>query len=93
MRRLALIVSAVIVVVGCGTRATRVNGPDGQGTWYSITCKRSRANCLEKASEVCPGGYDTENSSDQKGIKFDNNPVTGASVQSTYDGQMLVKCR
>jgi hypothetical protein len=81
-----------LLVASCGASAKQVNGPDGSGVWYSITCRRTRANCIEKAGEVCPNGYETENSSEQKGIDVDVNAMY-ANASTTYDGQMLVKCR
>lgn len=82
----------IVGLLACGASATRVNGPDGSGEWYSITCRRTRANCLEKAGEVCPKGYQTANASEKQSL-FMMASTTGGSAGQAYDGQMLVKCR
>ncbi len=86
MRSAAVLVAALLC--GCGASSTRVNGPDGRGTWYSITCRRSQANCTEEAGLVCPNGYQVESSDSSTPVLVTEN---GAMVG--YNGALLVKCR
>ncbi len=86
-----LLVPGIIVAaccVACGASSTRVNGPDGRGTWYSITCRRSQANCTEEAGEVCPHGYQVESSDSSTPVL-----VTEHGAMMGYNGAILVKCR
>ncbi len=90
--RLRVSLSAVLLfpalASACGANSTRVNGPDGRGTWYSITCRRSQANCTEEAGNVCPSGYQVESSDSSTPVLVTEN---GAMVG--YNGAILVKCR
>lgn len=86
------LVGLLIVLSACGASASRVTGPDGSFNWYAITCRRNRANCIEKAGEVCPGGYRIADTDDREGVYADSNAY-GSTVTTTYHGEMLIKCK
>jgi hypothetical protein len=74
---------ATLILCAC-TSAKKVNGPDGEPGWYAIKCEDDRSNCLEKAGETCPKGYQTAED------------VAGPSVygvRNSVSFRMLVKCR
>ena len=48
----------MVAVIATGCNYTPVRMVDGQPL-YVIKCKGSFAECREKASDLCPGGYDT----------------------------------
>jgi len=78
-------------VAACAT-ATPVHGPDGDPGWFAITCRRDQGNCVEKAGEVCPGGYVVAGSDGRESLSVI--PTQSGSVVSThYHGEMLVKCK
>lgn len=75
-------------ISACGASATQVTGPDGEKNWYAITCRRNQSNCIEKAGELCPSGYETESSNGRTQLV-----VTNTTIGEAYNGEMLVKCR
>lgn len=80
-------------LVACGAGAKKVNGPDGSGDWYSITCRRTRANCHEKAGDVCPKGYEVSDASEKNSFELGRDLAGNVTAGERYDGQMLVKCK
>lgn len=82
----------VLLLVGCGASSSRVVGPDGSNDWYSITCRRNMSNCLERAGEVCPSGYDTAAEREREGYAAQVNTY-GGTLTPTYRGELLIKCR
>jgi hypothetical protein len=80
------------LLVACSHVSSRpVSGPDGQPGWYAIDCKRTHANCEQRAGELCPGGYTVARSDGRQGVLVVANE-DGASARTTYRGEMLVKC-
>ena len=48
------------ILCGCGAKARPITGPYGKNA-YHLNCsgiQNSMADCLEKAGELCPQGYD-----------------------------------
>lgn len=88
MKSTAIFLTLGATLLACGASSTRVNGPDGRGTWYSITCRRNQANCVEEAGEVCTRGYDVADSGGHLQLV-----VTNLYAGEAYSGRMLVKCR
>ncbi len=82
-----------LFLVACGASATKVAGPDGKGTWYAVSCRRSQSNCYEKAGEVCPNGYHVADASDHEGVYVSAGGFTGTQVTPTYNGEMMIKCK
>jgi hypothetical protein len=89
---IALLVSvAVAAIAGCSHRgSTSITGPDGQ-QWYAVTCSHGMHNCWEEASDLCPHGYETADSSQNtstaayaSGGTFIAGPV--------HRGEMLIRC-
>jgi hypothetical protein len=85
-------VCLLFVGVGCSSASAKpVNGPDGEPGWYMIKCEDDRANCIEKAGEACPRGYDIAD--DQKSVGAYAMPIGNAvfaGESSSY--RILVKC-
>jgi len=81
------------MMAGCFSRSKQVTGPDGKRDWYSITCRSSRAHCLEEAGDVCPGGYEVADASEKQSFELSRNFSGQAVAGERYDGQMLVKCK
>ena len=80
------------LITACShVRSRPVSGPDGQPGWFAIECSRVHANCEQRAGELCPSGYDVARSDGRQGVVAVAN-ADGASVRSTYHGEMLVKC-
>ena len=57
-----------LILVACASHASHIRGPDGEDNWVSITCKRSQANCIERAGEECPNGYTVADASGHEGF-------------------------
>jgi len=87
----SVIFFATGLLLACGSSATKINGPDGEPGWFAITCRRSRANCLEKAGEVCPHGYRTSSAVDHDGM-YAQVSQSGGTAYTTYNGEMMIKC-
>jgi hypothetical protein len=88
----ALLCFAVLAAACHDSDAWSAKGPDGQGGWLEIECRRDVGNCWDRAAEECPHGY----------LVADRDSVRGYYVQAygstvivapTYRGKMLVKCR
>jgi len=80
MIRTITMLSAAFCLTACGVTATPVSGPSG-GTSYSMVCQgmgRTKEACYQKAGEICPQGYNIEDSS------------TGALAQQNT---LLITCR
>lgn len=79
-----------LLLVGCDSKwdysGGAVTAPDGR-TWYRIECKR-RADCADRASEVCPEGYIKGEDSDRAAFDSAGNPVAPASKVRT----VMVRC-
>jgi hypothetical protein len=88
---LGFVLTLILSVVACSSYSVPVNGPT-PGTWYSVECKRSQANCQAEAGNVCPNGYDVADSSGQSGNFAYWNQSSGFVVP-TYTGTMLIRCR
>ncbi len=61
------------------TTVERIPGPDGE-MQLSITCPRAISNCYEKAAEMCRGGYDVTDKTDE-------------SVDDVRRYSMFIKCK
>ena len=81
-----------LLLVGCaGASSSAVRGPDG-GDWYAVKCRRSHANCLEEAGEVCPQGYVTSERAGSEGFAMYSSGST-LVAGSTFRGYMMIRCR
>lgn len=99
MRRIAL---AMLVFCACRStvQSARVRGPDGEDNWVAITCKGSQMRCVQRAGEACPRGYVVAGRLGREGFEAggfasggNSGGVAMARARSTYDGEMLVKCK
>lgn len=89
MRSIIAVSSVALLVVGC-TSAKPVNGPDGEPGWYLIKCENDRSNCIVKAGDVCPRGYEVAD--DQKSAGGYAMPVgNGVYAGESSSYRMLIK--
>lgn len=87
--RFALVGS--LLLIGCvHAEATHepITAPDGARAML-IECPRSRRECLEEASEVCPNGYAILDQEAQTRLVQGYNGQTWTA----YKGQMVVRCK
>lgn len=69
-----------------------VAGPDGQPGWYRIDCGKDRMECVERAGQTCPRGYETGGTTTSKGEAYAV-PINGMLVaDQEVSNAMLVKC-
>lgn len=81
------VVVAALLATACAGASHEAVGP----STYAITCKRSQSNCWSEANKVCPGGYDQLDGTQRQGVAM--NLWTGKPAGTTYDGEMLIRCR
>lgn len=88
--KLAAVIVVTVAACGAGVSSKPVNGPDGEGTWWAISCKH-QADCFEEAGVKCVYGYRTAERSTEDGARFyaDKNIAVGVTV---HEGTLLVKC-
>ncbi len=89
------VLAVAIVACGSSVNSQQVRGPDGTTNWLAIQCGDLQANCQQRASAACPGGYDV---ADQRGhtdtttTAYASPGAARAVSRSAYVGEMLVKC-
>ncbi|MDB5219799.1 MAG: hypothetical protein JWO86_7726 [Myxococcaceae bacterium] len=95
----AAAIAALIVACGPAVNSQQVRGPDGTTDWLSIQCDDLQANCVQRAGEACPSGYDIADSrghnntgSASYAVVGPDGATAGTSSRSKYEGEMLVKC-
>ena len=59
---------------------------------YDVTCRRDRQACLDEAAAICPNGFDVERGREEPGSVPIPNGYAVNRV-STYEGEVVVKCR
>jgi hypothetical protein len=98
MQKLAwLLILSLIIICGCGAKSKRAIGPDGRPL-HHISCggiQNSFEDCLEKAGELCPQGYDVLGSQDN--VVHSANPFGGSRgvnpVMTQYKRNLTVQCK
>lgn len=94
--------AATLFVLGVGLAACEeaesrpVNGPDGEGGWYTVSCRHDMGTCEEEAGNICPHGYVTADESEsERPVAFSTYNQYGGStyVGHKYHGHMLIKCK
>lgn len=55
MQKSLYAVAVLALLAGC-VHVTEIKGPDGRIA-HVLDCGNNRANCLRKAGELCPTGY------------------------------------
>lgn len=80
--RLALLLS-MVAVAGCASTPEPFTGPNGR-TAYSLSCNRL-GYCYEKASNLCPKGYDSVG----QGSRFAMLPNGMAATRTS----LTIECR
>jgi hypothetical protein len=89
----SLLVVVSLALAACVSHAAHIRGPDGEDNWVSITCKRSQANCIERAGEECPNGYTVADASGHEGFYAQGQGgFMPAYATTTYRGELLIKC-
>lgn len=83
---------AALALLGCGSGARKMMGPDGTPHLY-ITCRKSIEKCLARAAKECPRGYRTASSEGGNDGAVVYSTGYGAVVANKYRGSMLIKCR
>jgi hypothetical protein len=62
MRNIVFVTLAAYLVAGCAyASATRIGGPDSAPV-FDVRCTGRQDNCIDKAAELCPSGYETRDS-------------------------------
>jgi hypothetical protein len=73
-----LVLSLALPLAACAVPATQITGPDGRPA-YVLKCSgmgRDRQDCLVKAGELCPSGYNVvDDNSSTHGAVVVNNAV------------------
>jgi hypothetical protein len=95
--RAVLLLALSSAIVACeGAESRPVNGPDGEGGWYTITCRHDMGNCEEEAGNLCPHGYVTADADESEHpVAFSTYNQSGGTtyVGHKFRGHMLVKCK
>jgi len=88
-----------VVILGCDSASRRVNGPDGEPGWYSVSCRRDLSNCEDEAAKVCPRGYVSAGESEREHpvvattVTTSNAYGLSTSVDHKVTSEILIKCR
>lgn len=89
--RFLVLVLAAIGLTACAVPAKSVIGPDGKQA-YVLTCSgymRDRQDCLVKAGQVCPSGYNVVDDSSQTSGAM----VIGNTVAVARRDYLTISCK
>jgi hypothetical protein len=99
----------VVASLGCHTtRATYMQGPDGQYGWVAVDCSGAQSACYARAARECPYGYDIAGSNGSYGSATYTQqtpnyapagvpPAVRGTTTTTYSapvytGTLMIKC-
>lgn len=86
MKKHFAIATLSLHLIGCST-ASKIQLPNGKQGYY-VKCPRSMQNCYEKATEVCPNGYQVKDKVDSSTFVNNNGQLTAVKKF-----EMLVQCK
>lgn len=89
--RVLLLCGAALILAGCAVNVSQVTGPDGKQA-YVMKCSgymRDRGDCLAKAGELCPHGYNVVDDSSQTSGAM----LIGSTVAIARRDYMTISCK
>jgi hypothetical protein len=89
MKKMLFGLSAVCLSMGCITSVRHIS--TASGDYYTlITCKESQSNCLKRADDECPNGYEEISNSEYDFVR----PVDLVpEIIHKYYGELRVRCK
>jgi hypothetical protein len=66
--------------------------PSGRSGWF-IKCRMAEDACLDKATEVCPGGYEVVRAREYGEVAHRQDMLGSRSEERFSHGTLMVECR
>ncbi len=90
----ALSVALVALVACAHSHVRQFTGEDGSPNWWHVSCPGDDAECLARAGERCPAGYDVHGRG-VDGRVTRSEKIDGADVTTVHrgKGELTIRCK
>ena len=78
----------IVALTSCATTATPINLGDGKSRFFLDCGRQGMAQCIAKANEVCPQGYNIDGQGQRTSVQLE-----GAGAGTHIHSTMRISCK